>query len=243
MSSTSRRRSTVFGYNLCLPGALMPAIIRRMDELQSGNLSRYVIELAAFDLRRLRAHTLTGPLAGKPLNVQHAVDLAIDRNYAAGKTSNWEQMKRIAQGPDEVAGPGEAPALGEVAPVKKEKHRVWLRSLHRDAMRQRRTSLGFQSLGDYLTSLIRFDLLLGGPHEEFPGDMKLSRAEIAALDEKTLATFHANQPRKCMVDYVVEEVAGSAMSPEERDAELAKVSEKLCEAAVQSHKAARRGRG
>src|SRR5688500_17069517 len=104
MGSTSRRPSTVFGYNLCLPGALMLAIIRRIDELKSGNLSRYAIELIAFDLRRLRAHTLTGPIARKPLSVQHATVLAIDRNYIAGKTSNWEQMKRIARhGPDEAA--------------------------------------------------------------------------------------------------------------------------------------------
>jgi hypothetical protein len=50
MASAIRKPTTVFGYNLCLPGALMPAIGRRIEELKSGNLSRYIVELVAFDL-------------------------------------------------------------------------------------------------------------------------------------------------------------------------------------------------
>ncbi len=237
MSSTRRKASTVFAYNLCPPGALMPAVTRRIEELKSVNLSRYVIELVAFDLRRLRAHTLTGPLSRKPANVQHAVDLAIDRNYVEGRKSNREQMDRIVlMGPDEVA------LLGEISEVKKEKHRVWLRSLHREAMNLRAAALGFDNLSEYITSLIRFDLLLGGPHEEFPGDLQLTVAEIMALDEKTLKIFEENQPKKCMIDYAVEEATGREMSPEERDAELAKVSDNLCAKAVESHKKARKSR-
>ena len=237
MASTKHRPSTVFAYNLCLPGALMPAIERRIAELKSVNLSRYVIELVAFDLCRLRAHSLTERINRYPLNVQHAVDLAIDRHYVAGRKSNREQMDRIVK-----CGPEEAAALGEIAPVKKEKHRVWLRSLHRDAMRQRTTALGFDSLTEYITSVIRFDLLLGGPHKEFPGDKQFDVAEILALDEKTLATYLANEPKKCMIDYVVEEAVGRTMTPEERDAELLKASENLCAKAVENHKKARKQR-
>ncbi len=235
MASTPRKTATVFHYNLCIPGALMPAIIRRIAELKSGNLSRYVIELVTFDMRRLRAHSLTGPLASKPLEVQHAVDLAIDRNYVAGRKSNKEQMQRIV-----LMDPEEAAAIGELGAVKKEKHQIWLRSLHRKAINERCAALGFSSLGDYITSLMRFDLLLGGPHDEFPGDMEIARPDIAKLDKKTLTTYEENQPRKCMIDYVVEEIAGREMSPDERDAELARISEKLCEKSVQSHKLARK---
>ena len=186
----------------------MPPIARRMKELKSGNLSRYVIELVAFDLCRLRAHSLTGPIAQKPLHVQHAVDLAIDRNYVDGKRSNKEQMDRIAKmGPEEVA------ALGDLGPVKKEKHRVWLRSLHREAVIERSAELGFPDIGEYITSLIRFDLLLGGPHDKFPGDKQFNRAEVLELDKITLEIYEANKPRKCMVDYVVEEIAGRPMTP------------------------------
>lgn len=132
MSSEFRKPTTVFGYNLCLPGALMEPIERRIEELKSGNLSRYVVELVAFDLRRLRAHTLTGPIASHPANVQHAIDLAIGRHYVAGTKSNREEMKRLVRN-----GPNDAAALGDIAAVKKVKHRVWLRSLHREAMQQR----------------------------------------------------------------------------------------------------------
>jgi hypothetical protein len=236
MASTPRKPTTVFGYNLCLSGALVPAVMRRIEELKSENISRYITELATFDMRRLRAHSLTRPLARKPLIVQHAIDLAIDRHYVVGgKKSNKEEMDRLIR-----RGPNDAAALGDIAPVKKVKFRLWLRCRHREAMLQRAASLGFRSLGEYFTSLIRFDLLLGGPHNEFPGDKQFDRAEIAGLDDYTLDVFHANEPRKCMVDYAVEEAAGRELSPEERDAELAKVAEQLCEHAVQSHKSARR---
>jgi hypothetical protein len=238
MPSEFRKPTTVFHYNLCLPGALMPAVLRRIEELQSGNLSRYVVELIAFDLRRLRAHTLTAGIARHPANVQHAIDLAIDRHYVAGTKSNREQMQRLVD-----SGPNEAAALGELAPVKKEKHGIWLRSLHREAMKQRAAALGFRGLTAYITSLIRYDLLLGGPHEEFPGDKEFTRAEIVALDEDTLATYKANQPKKCMIDYVIEEAAGRELTPEERDAELEKVAEKLCAKAVSMHAAARKAAG
>ena len=49
-----------------------------------------------------------------------------------------------------------------------------------------------------------------------------------------------NEPRKCMIDYVVEEVAGRAMSVEERHAALRKTSAKLCDQAVALQKKARR---
>jgi hypothetical protein len=237
MASNPRKPTTVFAYNLCLPGALTSAIARRMEELESGNLSRYVVELVAFDMRRRRAHTLTGPLARRPLNVQHAIDLTIDGHYVVGRKSNREQMERVVK-----FGPEQASALGEIAVVKKTKHRVWLRSLHREAMKERSKALGFRGLTQYITSLIRFDLLLGGPHEEFPGDKEFDRSEIAALDEYTLTTYQAQETRKCMIDYVVEEVAGRRMSPEERDAELLKVSENLCAQAVEIHKKARERR-
>src|SRR5215207_726920 len=109
MASIIRKPTTVYPYNLLVPGALMPAILRRIEELRSGNPSRYVIELIAFDLRRLRAHSLTARVARHPANVQHAVDLAIARNYEPGTKSNREQMDAIVKG-----GPAEA-ALGEVA--------------------------------------------------------------------------------------------------------------------------------
>ena len=59
---------------------------------------------------------------------------------------------------------------------------------------------------------------------------------------KTQKIFHANTPRKYMIDYAVERAAGQPMTAEERDAELAKVSENLCARAMESHKKARKAR-
>jgi hypothetical protein len=81
VASKFRKPTTVFHYKLSLPGGLMPAIRRRIEELQSGNLTRYLVELVAFDLCRLRAPTLTAPVAVRPGHMQHAIDLAIDDGW------------------------------------------------------------------------------------------------------------------------------------------------------------------
>jgi hypothetical protein len=105
-------------------------------------------------------------------------------------------------------------------------------------MRERMEQLGFAHLSQYVISLIRFDLLVGGPHKHHTG--KETRKECRALDAKTHDTFHNQPPKKCMIDYVIEEICGREMTPEERDDALRKVSEQFVEEAVAAQKQARK---
>ena len=229
-------RRYVWPRRVWLPGALSGAIQARMQELQSGNLSRYLVELIAFDLRERHLHSITGPLAREPLRVQQAVDEAIARNYEPGRKSNRAQIEKTVREGFQIAGTA-ADAGGLLS---KERHLVYLRSLHREAINLRLRELRFAHLSDYAVSLIRYDLLLGGPHKYFYGD-DCTPEMCLALDRETLEIFHKNEPRKCMIDYVVEEVAGRAMSVEERHAALRKTSARLCDQAVELQKKARRG--
>ena len=236
VSNEDRRH--VWPRRVWLPGALLVAIQARMQELQSGNLSRYLVELIAFDLRERHLHSITGPLARESLRVQQAVDEAIARHYEAGKKSNRAQIEKTVREGFQVAGT--APDAGGL--LTKERHLVYLRKLHRDAINTRLRELRFAHLSEYVVSLIRYDLLLGGPHKYFYGD-DCPPEMCLALDRETLEIFHKNEPRKCMIDYVVEEAAGRAMSVEERHAELRKTSAKLTDQAVEMQKKARRNSG
>ena len=206
----------------------------RRKEVREGTLSKYFTELAAYDLRERRAHSLTGRIAKLPAEGQQAIDLAIRGHYKKGQKSNKEQIARlIARGFADALLKVKAEPL-----MKKVRLDIYLRRMHSGIIGERMTQLGFAHLSEYLTSLARFDLLVGGPHKHFGGKITPPKAE--ALDAMTFDTYSTKPPKKCMIDYVVEEIAGRALSPEERDAVLERVAEFLAEEAVAAQKQARK---
>jgi hypothetical protein len=198
-----------------------------MQEVQSGSLSRYLIELMAYDLRERHLHGLTGPYAHEPADVQQAIDLAIGAHYAPGHKTTRDQLKQLlATG---FARPEAIPRERSV--LCRAKHKVYLRILHRPAIVERMRELRFPFLSDYAASLIRYDLIIGGPHKYFYGD-DCTPEMCVSLDKETAATYFARQPRKCMIDYVVEELAGRQMPVEERHAQTRLASQRLRDQAV-----------
>jgi hypothetical protein len=221
--------------NIWLPGALMDLIPTRMEEVGETTLSRYLTELISYDLRERHAHSLTGWLSTLPLAVQQAIDLAIRCHYRPGYKSNKEQMARlIVRGfADALTGMRAEPLMA------KARHEVYLRGLHRGIILERMAQLGFKHLSEYVISLIRFDLLVGGPHKHFDGTC--SRPLAVVLDHKTADTYKNQPPKKCMVDYIIEEISGREMTPEERDGALRKISEQWVQEALAAQKKARKG--
>ena len=217
-----------------LPGALTEAIATRIEEVQEFTMSRYLVELIAYDLRERHAHSLTGHLSLRPPDVQQAIDLVIRRHYRPGFQSNKEQIaKVVAHGfADSIIGVGAEPLMT------KTRHEVYLRRMHSGIIAERMKQLGFAHLSEYVISLIRFDLLVGGPHKHHGGP--ISKPMIAAHDVNTYKTFHTKPPKKCMIDYVIEEICGREMTPEERNEALRKVSEQFVEEAVAAQKRARK---
>jgi hypothetical protein len=198
-----------------------------MEEVQSGTLSRYLIELTAYDLRERHLHGLTGPYAHEPVEVQQAIDLAIRADYRPGHKTTRDQLKQLlSTGFRNVSAiPTERNVLC------RSQHYVHLRKLHRAAIEERIRELHYPHLSDYLIGLIRYDLIIGGPHKYFYGD-DCTPEMCISLDKETAATFAERKPRKCMIDYVIEELAGREMPIEERHAETRKASLRLRDQAV-----------
>jgi hypothetical protein len=66
--------------------------------------------------------------------------------------------------------------------------------------------LGFESLSEYATSVMRSDLLLGGKHQHFPNN-DFHPEILAALDRETLNEFLKSRKPKNMLDFLLEEAA------------------------------------
>jgi hypothetical protein len=85
--------------------------------------------------------------------------------------------------------------------------------------------LGYGSLSAYLTGLIRYDLLVGGPHLFDASDKK--REVQAALDRETQEARQRGQPRKLFLDYLIERVEGRSLTKTELDRTKAEIARRL----------------
>jgi hypothetical protein len=71
---------------------------------------------------------------------------------------------------------------------------------------ERWKELGFRSILEYVTSVMRYDLLLGGKHRHFPTN-DFHPKILAALDRETLTEFLKNRKPKIRLDYLLEKAA------------------------------------
>jgi hypothetical protein len=86
-------------------------------------------------------------------------------------------------------------------------------------------NLGYASLSAYITGLIRYDLLVGGPHASNTADCrsKLQRK----LTRKTLADRRKGRRRKLLLDHLIEEKQGRPIAPEELERVKANIAQEL----------------
>jgi hypothetical protein len=91
---------------------------------------------------------------------------------------------------------------------------------------QRWREAGYRGFSAYLTALIRYDLLLLGPHKHYSGD-DWGAARMAELDAKTVKAFHEAKPRKIHLDYELDRAAGRELTPAERSARMREVAQFL----------------
>jgi hypothetical protein len=97
--------------------------------------------------------------------------------------------------------------------------------------------LNYPHLSEYVTGLVRYDLMLGGPHTYFNGRDK-ARYLLDSLDIETELTFHARRKRqRILLDYLIEEVAGRPLSDNERHAAMLALSQRLRDTALRGKRA------
>jgi hypothetical protein len=219
--------------HLNYPGRLATVIAERIIELKRGTFSIYAIEVVCYDLRKRRKHSITGPLFNHSLEVQDAVDRQIIRHYRPfSERRRGEFIRSLV----------EDTLLNYIAPdsseglVRKEYEWVVFPPLLREIIGLRLRELGFSGISQYVTSVIRYDLLLGGPHTLFRGG-DCTPEMCRSLDLETIRLFNLNYQPRTLADYLVEQGAGRKLTREECDAELRRVGEKLTERAVAARNA------
>ena len=83
--------------------------------------------------------------------------------------------------------------------------------------------LGYASLSAYITGLIRYDLLVGGPHRSQMRDTR--RATQDSLARETAVRRRRGQKRKLYLDHLIERSEGRLLE----EPELEMIKEKIVE--------------
>ena len=85
--------------------------------------------------------------------------------------------------------------------------------------------LGYPSLSAYVTGLARYDLLLGGPHRATT--QTVNRATQDAVARKSLVHYRRGEPRKLLIDHLIERKEGRPLSKNELEQSKAKIAQHL----------------
>jgi hypothetical protein len=231
-------------HHVSVPGVLAKVLPTRWAEFQYTRFSPYAVELVCFDLRKRRDHDITRPFADDPPKVQDAVDRHIVNHYAPHRDREGALIKLIFEQTREAAATARAANPHPLPPGEMVVERFWIffPAVLKEAIEQRWRELGFSSVSAYVTSLARYDLMLGGPHHYFSGKDKDPEL-LAALDHRTLRAFHARQRQKILFDYLIERAVGRELTEEEAKAQKAALVAKLRENALLSQRQARREGG
>lgn len=211
-----------------IPAILNGGLTGRIHDLKRGTFSQHAIETTCFDLRIRRDHAVTGQFAHQLLEIQDAIDRFIVAHYEPGGVENGGTLRAIIFGtlpPITNVPPKPDPA----PPVK---HEIFFPPLLAQRIQERWQELGMPCLSDYVISVMRYDLLLGGKHRYFQeGDC--SPEMLAALDLETLDEFLANRKPKIKLDYLLEEAAGKELTREECEILLRAIGKKIRALAVE----------
>jgi hypothetical protein len=227
-SPTGRPKS--WRHRVFVPSILAPAIDERIDELKRESFSQHAIETVCFDLRIRRPHAVTGQFAREVPKVQDAIDRFTVANYRPKAERDegtlcrliFNTLPPLTRWQQKVGeGPGDP-----------EKREVFYPPLIVEKIEERWQELGFESLSEYVTSVMRYDLLLGGKHRQFPHN-DFHPDILEALDRETLNEFLKNRKPKIKLDYLLEEAAGRELTREECEEVLVAIAKKIKKLAME----------
>ena len=210
--------------SITIPGLLAPAVKRRCRELGYSIFTPYAVELVCYDLRSDAKHTITLQIARDTQAAQDAVDRELVAHYRPGQPRKGflgQLVERIGHLQTIAARNrhDETPPLSAVAERVTFPADIWRLA------DPRWQDLGYASLSAYVTGLIRYDLLVGGPHTLTTADCrsKLQRK----LTRQTLADRRKGRRRKLLLDHLIEEKHGRPVSPEELERVKANIAQEL----------------
>ena len=90
---------------------------------------------------------------------------------------------------------------------------------------ERWQALGYRTLSGYITGLIRYDLLVGGPHAYATGECR-SKVQ-RAITRKTIAASRKGGQRKTLLDHLIERAKGRCVPKDELEKVKAQIAQTL----------------
>jgi hypothetical protein len=193
--------------NITVPGLLIPALRLRMHEFGHRTLSPFAVDLICYDLRSGAPHAITLAISNDTQAAQDAVDAELVARYRPGEKRNGLLVQMIEH-LTEVRGLARAATVP--TPLNAKPERIMLPAAIWPLADLRWRELEYSSLSAYVTGLIRYDLLIGGPHLF---NAHHSRPEMqAAMDRQTQRARERGQTRKLFLDYLIERAQGRALT-------------------------------
>ena len=199
--------------SITIPGLLTSTVKQRCAELGYIIFTPYAVELVCYDLRSDANHEITLAIGRDTQAAQDAVDRELVAHYRPGQARTGllvllvERVGHLQH----VAARSRHDLLS--APLSAVARRVTFPTDIWRLANPRWQDLGYCSLSAYITALIRYDLLVGGPHKFTTADCrsKLQRK----LTRKTLAARRKKSRRKILLDHLIERTEGRPVPKEE----------------------------
>ena len=205
--------------NITVPGLLAPALRLRSREFHFPTLSPFVVDLGTYDLQSGAPHTITLAIAKDTQAAQDAVDAELVARYRPGQPREG-LLVQVVQHLDEIRAltRNNVPA----PPLSAKPERITFPARIWQIVDFRWNELGYSSFSAYVTGLIRYDLLVGGPHR--PKGSVTRRAERDARVRDTAARRRRGEKRKLYLDYLIERSEGRTLNETELEQIKAKIA-------------------
>lgn len=147
--------------NVTVPGLLAPALRLRFQEFGFRTLSPFAIDLVSYDLKSGARRSITLAIARDTLAAQDAVDAEIVARYRPGQPREGLLVQVI----ERLVELRSMARNAKPPPVNAKPERITFPARIWQLVDPRWEELGYASLSAYLTGLVRYDLLIGGPHQ------------------------------------------------------------------------------
>lgn len=204
--------------NITIPGLLAATLKLRSRECGFRTLSPYVLDLVAFDLQRGARHTVTLAIAADTPAAQDAVDAELAIRYQPGQQREGllvqviEHLRRIRT---------TARYSRSAVPLSAKPERITFPAPIWSLVEIRWQELGYNSLSAYITGLLRYDLLIGGPHRASMATGR--RKEQDRLARETIHYRESGTKPKLYLDHLIERTEGRSLDDAELEAMKARV--------------------
>jgi hypothetical protein len=199
--------------NITIPSLLAETVRKRCREFGHGTFPPYAVELVCYDLQSSAKHTITLEISRDTQSAQDAVDRELAARYRPGQqrvgllVKLVEKLEHFHNVAERSRNELPLPLMSAAAERVTFPHEIW------QLAEARWQELGYRSLSAYVTGLIRYDLLVSGPHKNTTADCRSKTQR--AITRKTISAQRNGRRRKLLIDHLIERAQGRPVSEDE----------------------------